>query len=226
MKFTYPGVPEPSYFAKLFMRKRVSRPPRRHRGDAPLEDMADAKHALLHSPDGRALLRDTPNASIDALAAHLLEASRRAPTNKREATEMDPTTKILKSARQLGEHGMTALIQKYADSNRLPNETSAQAFTRIFTDESNTGQALRHVYAIAKGQAVAPIDEPADDDERDDADDVEVALRRIESLADQLRARFPSLTKAQAFSKIYTDPANVALAKRERRASMRRIGAV
>ena len=124
----------------------------------------EAKHFLLHDAHGRALLRDT-GGDIDALADHLVEASQR-PTEKRKDTNMSDTQSFTKSVADLGEHGYTSIIQKYASDNRLPNETAAQAFTRIFTEDSAQGAAIRKFWQISK-QGVA--DEPDDDDDEADA---------------------------------------------------------
>ncbi len=42
-------------------------------------------------------------------------------------------------------------------------------------------------------------------------------LDELNALAEQERRRNPGMSKALAFSKVYTDPANAALAQRERR---------
>jgi hypothetical protein len=116
---------------------------------------------------------------------------------------------LTKTLREVGEHGFTKMIENYAKTV-FPTLTRAQAFTKVFTADDAEGRAIRSAYQIAK-QGVA--DEPDDDDEADDAGD---ALREIEALAADIRRRFPALTKAQAFTKAYTDPANAKLAQRER----------
>jgi hypothetical protein len=192
----------------------------------------------------RQLVFEACEASRLAAAAVNAAAARDQATDKRKEAPMSSTTTILKSARALGEHGVTALIQKHADSVRLPNETSAQAFVRVFTADDATGKALRYVHSVAKG--VVTADSPdglgrsegvrsgalsasaydASDAELEDSaeDDRDSALALLEQLADKLRAKRPELSKAAAFSKVYCDPANVALAARERAQSRRRLG--
>ena len=165
----------------------------------------EAKHFLLHDATGRSLLRDT-GGDIDALADHLVEASQR-PTNKHEAPKMQDMNKTL---REVGEHGFTRMVERYAKTVH-PTLTKEQAFCKVFLEDSDAGRAIRRAHQIAK-QGVA--DEPDDDD--DEADDAGDALREIEALAADIRRRFPTLSKQQAFTKAYTDPANSALAQRER----------
>jgi hypothetical protein len=138
--------------------------------------------------------------------------------------------------RSLGEHGFTRVIQKYADTVRLPNETSAQAFNRVFTSDDAEGQAIRKCWQIAKGTVVADSSErqyglgdsigvesgPLDPDEYDGADERITddanadAMALLERLADKLRQRNPGMSKAQSFTRVYTDPQYAHLAKRER----------
>jgi hypothetical protein len=158
---------------------------------------------------------------------------------KREAPPMSSTATILKNARALGEHGMTKLITDYA-KQRFPELTAAQAFVKCFTEDSDEGKALRTIHAISKG--VVDADGPEreygfgrgrgvaggalDPDEVEDEAEGEQddAMDELNELAEQERKRDPSLSKAAAFTKVFCDPANVALAKRERTASMRKIG--
>ena len=147
---------------------RAVRHPRRLRGRDQLRDIADAKHALLHSPDGHALQRDFPNASIDELASHLVEASvaaaRRAATTKRnsnEVTDMD-LIEVCKSinvgdVEPPSEHELTAEIKKLANANRKPGETSAAAFTRLYTAPDDDGLALRKAVAVCKRANGFPV---------------------------------------------------------------------
>jgi hypothetical protein len=137
--------------------------PRRLRGRDQLRDIADAKHGLLHSPDGRALLRDVPGASIDELASHLLEASS-AVTNKRnsEVTNMDHLVEVCKALNggdctPPTEHELTEQIQKYASEHRRDGETAAGAFNRILTTDDEIGLTFRKSLAVCKRAAGFPV---------------------------------------------------------------------
>jgi hypothetical protein len=141
---------------------------------------AEAKHWLLHSAPGRMLLRDTGGADIDELAAHVCEASRRPAetpkgprmddvplpdgsnnrnkrNNREEALNVsDHLVEVCKSVVSgevlpPTEHELVQEIKKLANSKRLPNETSAAAFNRLFTAQDDDGLALRKAVQIAKG---------------------------------------------------------------------------
>jgi hypothetical protein len=57
-----------------------------------------------------------------------------------------------------------------------------------------------------------------------DVDSPEDALAQLEALVAQMRAASPELSKAQAFSRVYQDPANIGLVKRERQQARARMG--
>jgi DNA polymerase sigma len=138
---------------------------------------------------------------------------RRRATSKREETNnMDRMTK---NVRSMGEHAYTKIVQKYASSVRLPNETPSMAFSRIFCEDSDEGRAIRKLWLLSKGDDNPhdPLNEPDDEDERDDDDSD--ALDALNALGEQERRRNPKLTKQQAFAKAYAD--NPALAAKERR---------
>jgi hypothetical protein len=184
---------------------------------------------LVHDPDGQAWFQRRGGSMRSAIEA-LFELSARSAAKinaRRAANNEDPmnTEAILKNARRLGEHGVFALIQKHADSVKRPGETSAQAFTRVFLEDSAEGKALRNLHQIAKGDdgPLSPAQyDDADAEITDDANDEALAL--LERLADKLRQRSPGMTKAAAFTAIYTDPQYAPLAKAERTSAMRKIG--
>ncbi len=125
---------------------------------------------------------------------------------------MTSTARILKNLRSMGEAEFVKIVTDHARTVH-PTLTKEQAFTKVFTAADSEGQAIRRCWLIAKGQDIAsgPLDEPITDD--DDAD----ALDELNELAEQERRRNPGMSKAVAFTKVYTDPANAALAQRERR---------
>jgi hypothetical protein len=57
----------------------------------------------------------------------------------------------------------------------------------------------------------------ADDDEDEDEESEDDALGEIKEKAASLRKKMPGLSEAQAFAKVYQDPSNVELRRRERR---------
>ena len=158
---------DPNFYHKLFAgvgkrAGRVVRHPRRLRGRDPLRDIADAKHALLHTPDGRALMRDVPGASIDELAQHLLEASSSINKRDQETNMSDNLIEVCKGVvsgdvTPPSEHELTAEIQKLANATRKTGETSAAAFERLYNAQDDDGLALRKAVQICKRQAGFPL---------------------------------------------------------------------
>jgi hypothetical protein len=206
--------PEPSFYAKLFSARpqfakamyRNATVTGRHLHRVANLTREEAKHFLLHDAHGRTLLRDT-GGDIDVLADHLVEASQR-PTEKRKDTNMQNMDKTL---RAVGEAGFTKMVEKYAKTVH-PTLTKEQAFCKVFLADDDEGAAIRRAWQIAKQ---VPLD---DDEAAEEAEDVEGdALEELEELATAERRRCPTLTKAQAFTKVYVDPANAKLAQRERR---------
>jgi hypothetical protein len=160
------------FYHRLFAKGgsgRVVRPPRRLRGSEPLSDLADAKHALLHSPDGRSLMRDAPSASIDELSAHLLEASGSV-TNKKD-TNMNKMELIVKSetgmhafCKGLVDRGIpyphpefdSKVLEPYA-KNKFPALHVGNAIAKVLAEEppvaaaySAVHSAYHPAYAVAK----------------------------------------------------------------------------
>jgi len=116
-------------------------------------------------------------------------------------------------------------VKALALSERRSGETDEQAFSRVFCENSARGLMFRQADAIAKRSEIDvcksyPID--ADDDDKDD-DECD-PMDELREKAAALRKRDPSLSEAQAFSKVYES--NPALALRERRQSRGRLGVV
>jgi hypothetical protein len=230
------GYEMPNVFDKIFMGKRAyaKRSYRgggshiRHQTDGTL-DHAAALHWVLHTAHGHALINKL-NLPPGEIADLLVQAAQMRTTNKQKATNMTSNQRFLKNLRHMGEHGMTAFIQKHADSVRLPSETSAQAFTRIFTDAGPEGVALRTLYDYAKANASNEAEDVVDEAEAErrrrrrmvDDQDGDEAMETLELRAAALRKTDPTMTKEQAFTKAYLG--NPELAARERRAAMRKLG--
>jgi hypothetical protein len=226
--------PEPrNVFHEIFSRKRASSDDRRDRIRHLHRHIADGSGAQPEEidTDTDATTDGNMAARISHLADLITEASdggvsrsealawiltnrhgRAAATHltKREEPKMDRMTKNVIA---MGEHEYTRILQKHASDNRLPNETAVQAFSRIFTEDTDEGRAIRKFWQISK-QGSAAVDEDERDDDEDDERD---AMEELEELAREERRRTHGMSKAQAFAKIYTDPANAKLAQRERR---------
>ena len=118
-------------------------------------------------------------------------------------------------AATISEHKFTAAVTDYAKAQALPGESSAKAFSRIFAGDDDVGLVLRKAHQIVKAtMTLTPTYVGAT--EATDVNDPTDALEQLQALAERLRASMPALSKAQAFAKVYSDPANAALALRER----------
>jgi hypothetical protein len=100
-----------------------------------------------------------------------------------------------------------AAVTKYAQAQH-PNLTKAQAFEKLYSNESIwRACAVLHAAPFTKdreatGEVVLAAGATAFDE--------------IKAKAAELRKTQPNLTEAHAFEKVYVDPANIELAKRER----------
>ena len=95
-------------------------------------------------------------------------------------------------------------------ANMHPALHVGNAIAKVLAEESPVARAYQAVHSFYKAEPVV------DDDEDDDTD----ALEELERLAEQERRRENGMSKAQAFTKVFTDPANAKLAQRERRQSL------
>jgi hypothetical protein len=122
---------------------------------------------------------------------------------------------IIDNGASISEHEFTAMVDAYAKSK-------GTTFVKLYTANDDDGLAIRRATQILKGFPVATQVGGA---AARDVDDPKDALRQLEELAEKLRAQFPELSKAQAFSKVYTDPKNAALVRAEREANRPRSAA-
>jgi hypothetical protein len=107
------------------------------------------------------------------------------------------------------EHALTKAIGDYASLTKRDGETREMAFARVFAAQHDVGETFRKAVALAKAQ-------PASSDDTDADTDTDTAMAQLRALVDRMRAAFPELSEAQLFARVYEDPANDALAKRER----------
>jgi hypothetical protein len=125
--------------------------------------------------------------------------------------EQDMDTRMVKNVKAMGEAEYTRIVGDYA--KRLhPELTRERAFAKIFIEDSDEGRAIRKMWQVSK-------EGDLESDGRDDAptvEDDEDAMEELERLAEQQRRRENGMSKAAAFTKVYTDPANAKLAQRER----------
>jgi hypothetical protein len=116
------------------------------------------------------------------------------------------------SAGDVTEHELTELIVQAA-KRANPDLDDSRAFTKMFTDMSPAGEALRRAVNVAKQTAglldAAPRDVGGDDV---DADDPEAALDELNGLIAELRGRVRNLSESDAWNRVVRE--NPLLAKR------------
>jgi hypothetical protein len=100
-------------------------------------------------------------------------------------------------------------LMRLVEQQRRTHETSAQAFARIYSDPGNRhlAEAERAQARAANGTDVRVVQH---------AESNTSAYSELMAKAAELRKANPNLTEAQAFEKVYTDPANIEISKRER----------
>ena len=108
-----------------------------------------ALHWVLHHTHGAAL-RDRLGLPPDEAGRFAGATRRKCTLPKTRGTENANMTKTL---REVGEAGFTKMVEKYAKTVH-PTLTREQAFTKVFTEDSDEGRAIRRAYQIAK-QGVA-----------------------------------------------------------------------
>jgi len=120
------------------------------------------------------------------------------------------------SAGDITEHELTELLVSAKAAQ--PDLSDAQAFSRMFTDMSPAGEAMRKAITIAKSGPL-PDDKERDDEDEEERDEGrdDDAMDELHAKANELRKRLPHLSPEQAFTKVYADPANRRLTARERR---------
>lgn len=121
---------------------------------------------------------------------------------------------------QLTEHQYTQLATEAARKAH-PDLSPDRAFSRYFGENEivrRGHQIVKQLLLIAPfqvgGGAAVGVDDPED------------ALAQLEALVAEQRARSPEMAKlspAQAFAKVYTDPANAHLARAERKQNRPRV---
>jgi hypothetical protein len=169
-----------------------------------------AAYFLLHNPHGKTYLdktkRDTPPMTTRAEEMATMRGF------AKQAGGMTSISKhiVEKGATSLTEHEFTELLMESAKLNKLAGESNGAAFSRIFTAPDSLD--IRKAHQICKNTLAATPTLVVDNVAKAvDANDSAAAYAKLEVMAAALRASSPQLSEAQAFSKVFTDPANAAL---------------
>jgi hypothetical protein len=161
-------------------------------------DKAEALDFLLSTQHGAALLQR-------------LRAAKRATTTKGIQKMNDPDFEVVTIAKAFAdtgrafwsEHQLTQKIFDYAQLDKRENETPHQAFSRHFTANDEQGRIFRKAIAVAKRVGLTPVEIEGRQvgDQDVDVGDPGEALRQIEAIIAQVRARSPDLTQSAAWQK-------------------------
>src|SRR5262249_54049861 len=120
-------------------------------------------------------------------------------------------------AYSITEHELTDLVIECARRDHR-GLSDAQAFTKVFTDQSEAGVVLRKAFSVVKTAGAAPhfdLQPPVlDGKDALDVDDPSEAIRQLTELG---RQKWPTASEAEAFERALTDPANAKLAAKAHR---------
>ena len=178
-----------------------------------------------------------------ALAVWLAVQERIRKSNKGESTAMTNTTEELEAERAeklravIKAHGLTAVCKQILaggsygiDEHELtaltveaakrdnPDLTDAQAFTKVFTDQSEAGVVLRKAFSVVKAAGAAPyFDLKPLVVGGEDARDVDDPAKAIAQLQELGRQKWPTESEAEQFARAFDDPANAKLAAKAHR---------
>jgi hypothetical protein len=114
---------------------------------------------------------------------------------------------IDRGSTSITEHELSAVIGEVARREH-PGATAAGAFAKLYNEDSDRGVLLRRAVQVAKGfNSAGPTRAAVAGGSAYDA---------LQAKAAEARKADPKLTQAQAFAKVYEDPSNVEIVKRER----------
>jgi hypothetical protein len=178
---------------------------------------------LLHTARGRALSlhlrkraerQQQTKRKESPMTAENIQETLRAEVAKRGSLVALAKT-MVKENRDYGisEFAFSEMVGDYARANKRAGETSAGAFARIFSADSDEGLAIRRAHALTKAgfpQPTQAVVTPMSGGRE------QPALEQLNGLTRKMMAARPELSEARAFELVYTDPANIELAKRER----------
>jgi hypothetical protein len=177
-------------------------------------DRAAALHHLLHKPSGQALLArmhkaaETEKESSMSTSEHLDAIMKR-------FGPVQFAKHIVETGRSpVGEHELVAALTKAA-SEQHPELSSAQAFAKLYTEES-----VWRACAIAKAMPfvadLTPLVVGGVDAVHEAVDDTE-SSEAYAQLKELGARKWPTASEAQQFANAFTDPANATLAQKAHR---------
>jgi hypothetical protein len=177
-------------------------------------DRASALQHLLHKPAGQALLQRMHKAAD--------QTAKETPMGKTETLRaiakaggiIAVAKAIIDENRSYGitEHEFVELIGESAQAE-FPSLSKAQAFSKLYTEQSERGRTLQKSVAICKAMPFQVDVEPlvvGGADTRD-LSDTSKAIEQLKALGAR---KWPSAKESDQFERALTDPANAVLARR------------
>jgi hypothetical protein len=212
-------------------------------GGHPLSELADL---IVEGSDGKldraAVLRWLLHHKDGVAAARAHKRSEETPMTRAEHLDQIAkdfgVTRIAKfiidqSDPFLSEAEFTKLIDDHAQAGRKAGETREQCFTRAYTARTEDGATLRRAHQLVRDATLRkaaglPFEvtlQPRLSSGLEALTDASGPLAQLQALGRELHRQSPWMSPEQAFSRIYTDPANAALVRREREAARARLRA-
>jgi hypothetical protein len=179
-------------------------------------DRSTALSYLLHSPHGTALLhRMSKAADQTAKETSMTSHSEFVQSVVKQYGIVALCKSMVSDQKSYGltEHEIVDLIGESAQSSEFPSLSKAQAFSRLYTEQSERGRTLQKAVAIAKSMPFVADAEPlvvGGADTRDLSDQSE-AIAQLKQLGAR---KWPSATEAQQFANAFSDPVNRELASK------------
>jgi hypothetical protein len=169
-------------------------------------DRSQVLNWLLHSAHGNAL--------VERMRATNKRREETPMTREQELSVIAKKYGIIAVAKHIVDDGpggvtefeMTKLVTAAAQRT-YPELTPAAAFAKMYGANDDDGKLLRQATGACKGFQVTPAHKQAATGS---------AYDQLVTKADELRKREPGLSREMAFSKVFVDPANIELARRER----------
>src|SRR5262249_4987220 len=180
-------------------------------------DRQAALDHLLHTASGQALLRrmhkhHEDQSTMTDYKQKLSDLAKRA--------GVVAICKVLvedDDAHGISEHELTDIVMEAAKRDH-PYLTAAQAFTKMFTDQSEAGVVLRKAFSVVKAAGAAPyFDLKPQFVGGEDARDVNDPAKAIAQLKELGRQKWPTESEVEQFARAFTDPANAKLAAKAHR---------
>ena len=182
-------------------------------------DRQSALDHLLHTAHGAAMLRRLAKSHTEDTSTMTTTPEEKLSDLVKRVGITAVAAEIIKSdsAYSITEHELTDLVTEQAKRD-YPTLSPAQAFTKLFTEQSDAGTVLRKAFAVVKAAGAAPyFDLRPQFVGGEDARDVDDPAKAVAQLQELGRQKWPSASEAEQFARAFDDPANAKLAAKAHR---------